>query len=189
MTSLTDKLKVTLGRARVATSGSPRTSCAGRSTRPTSRATSSRCCSSSASATSTTRSSPQALEESGGDLDFASFAENHRFQIPEGCHWNDVREQVENVGQALQRAMREIEKANPDTLYGIFGDAQWTNKERLSDALLRDLIEHFSKLPLGNATRRARRARRRLRVPDQEVRRPHQQEGRRVLHPALASCG
>ena len=46
--------------------------------------------------------------------------------------------------------MREIEKANPDTLYGVFGDAQWTNKERLSDALLKDLIEHFSQLPLGN---------------------------------------
>jgi type I restriction enzyme M protein len=46
--------------------------------------------------------------------------------------------------------MREIEKANPDTLYGVFGDAQWTNKERLSDALLKNLIEHFSKLSLGN---------------------------------------
>jgi type I restriction enzyme M protein len=46
--------------------------------------------------------------------------------------------------------MREIEKANPDTLYGVFGDAQWTNKERLSDELLKDLIEHFSNLPLGN---------------------------------------
>ena len=51
--------------------------------------------------------------------------------------------------------MREIEKANPDTLYGIFGDAQWTNKDRLSDALLCDLIEHFSKLPLGNKAARA----------------------------------
>ena len=28
-----------------------------------------------------------------------------------------------NVGQALQKAMRGIEKANPETLYGIFGDA------------------------------------------------------------------
>ncbi len=36
------------------------------------------------------------------------------------------------------------------TLYGVFGDAQWSNKERLSDALLKDLIEHFSKLPFGN---------------------------------------
>jgi type I restriction enzyme M protein len=93
----------------------------------------------------------EALEESGGDLDYASFAENHRFQIPDGAHWSDVREKVENVGLALQNAMRQIEMANPHTLYGIFGDTQWSNKERLPDSLLRDLIEHFSKVPLGNA--------------------------------------
>ena len=92
----------------------------------------------------------EALDLSGGDEAFAQFPENHRFQLPDGCHWEDVRAKTENVGQALQRAFREIEKANPDTLYGIFGDAQWTNKDRLSDALLRDLIEHFSRLPLGN---------------------------------------
>lgn len=92
----------------------------------------------------------EALEVSGGDEAFAQFPENHRFQLPEGCHWADVRARTENVGQALQRSFREIEKANPDTLYGIFGDAQWTNKDRLPDALLRDLIEHFSRLPLGN---------------------------------------
>jgi hypothetical protein len=44
--------------------------------------------------------------------------------------------------------MRTIEMANPDKLYGIFGDAQWTNKDRLSDAMLRDLVEHFSSLEL-----------------------------------------
>jgi type I restriction enzyme M protein len=97
----------------------------------------------------------EALNESGGDQQYALFPENHRFQIPDDCHWADVRMKTSNVGQALQRAMREIEKANPDTLYGIFGDAQWTNKDRLSDALLRDLIEHFSKLPLGNSVARA----------------------------------
>jgi type I restriction enzyme M protein len=48
----------------------------------------------------------------------------------------------------LQAALRGIEQANPHTLYGIFGDAQWTNKDRLSDAMLRDLIEHFSTLEL-----------------------------------------
>ncbi|MDQ0045396.1 type I restriction-modification system subunit M [Variovorax boronicumulans] len=85
-----------------------------------------------------------------GDEQLAWFPESHRFQIPEDCHWKDVRTKATNVGAALQRAMREIEKANPDTLYGVFGDAQWSNKERLSDALLKDLIEHFSKLPLGN---------------------------------------
>ena len=97
----------------------------------------------------------EALDESGDDQQFALFPENHRFQIPEDCHWTDVRKKTNNVGQGLQRAMREIEKANPDTLYGIFGDAQWTNKDRLSDDLLRDLIEHFSKLPLGNKVARA----------------------------------
>ena len=55
-----------------------------------------------------------------------------------------------NVGQALQKAMRGIEKANPETLYGIFGDAAWTNKDRLPDSLLRDLLEHFSRISLGN---------------------------------------
>ena len=85
-----------------------------------------------------------------GDAELALFPESHRFQIPEGCHWNDVRAVATNVGNALQRAMREIEKSNPDTLYGVFGDAQWTNKDRLSDALLKDLIEHFSRLSFGN---------------------------------------
>jgi type I restriction enzyme M protein len=28
----------------------------------------------------------RALDESGGDQDYALFPENHRFQIPEGCH-------------------------------------------------------------------------------------------------------
>ena len=46
--------------------------------------------------------------------------------------------------------MRGIEKANPETLYGIFGDAAWSNKDRLPDSLLRDLVEHFSSIALGN---------------------------------------
>ncbi len=93
-----------------------------------------------------------AFVESGGDEEYAQFGQNYRFQIPEGCHWNDVRVVAANVGQALQKAMRGIEKANPDTLYGIFGDAAWTNKDRLPDSLLRDLLEHFSRISLGNET-------------------------------------
>ncbi len=91
-----------------------------------------------------------ALEESGGDLEYADLPEQHRFQIPEGAHWGDLRARSTNVGQAIQRAMREIEKANPTTLYGIFGDVQWTNKARLSDELLVDLIDHFSRMSLSN---------------------------------------
>lgn len=93
----------------------------------------------------------QALKDSGGDLEFAAFAENHRFQIPKDAHWNVVRETSNNIGRALQSAMRSIEKANPDRLYGIFGDAPWTNKDRLPDVTLRDLIEQFSCLTLSVA--------------------------------------
>jgi type I restriction enzyme M protein len=89
-----------------------------------------------------------ALAESGGDGGFAAFPENHRFQIPPEAHWREIRKVSRDVGQALQVALRAIETANPDRLYGIFGDAQWTNKDRLSDATLRDLIEHFSSLEL-----------------------------------------
>jgi len=89
-----------------------------------------------------------ALAESEGDKEFASYPENHRFQIQPEAHWEAVRKVAKNVGPALQNALRAIETANPDKLYGIFGDAQWTNKDRLSDAMLRDLIEHFSYLEL-----------------------------------------
>lgn len=93
----------------------------------------------------------QALEESGGDHDFALFAENHRFLIPADCLWSDVREVTQNVGQALVRAMRGIEAANPDTLYGIFGDADWTDKTKLPDRVLLDLLEHFSGKSMSNS--------------------------------------
>ena len=89
-----------------------------------------------------------ALEESEGDLDYASFAENHRFQIPEGCHWEDVRKKTLDVGAYLQNALNGIEKANFEMLHDVFGDAQWTNKRRMSDEKMLDLIEHFSKMKL-----------------------------------------
>ncbi|HWM53820.1 MAG TPA: class I SAM-dependent DNA methyltransferase [Solirubrobacterales bacterium] len=91
----------------------------------------------------------RAFAESKGDVDYAAFAENHRFQMPHGAHWHDVREVATNVGKVLQGAIRKIERVNADKLHGVFGDAQWTNKERLSDETLRELIEHFSSLDLS----------------------------------------
>jgi len=93
-----------------------------------------------------------ALVESDGDEEYASLPEQHRFQVPVNCHWSDLRARSTNVGQAIQRAMREIEKANPNTLYGIFGDVQWSNKDRLSDALLVNLVDHFSQMDLRNTS-------------------------------------
>ena len=86
----------------------------------------------------------EALEESGGDLEYAAFDENHRFKVPAEAHWNQVRSTTVNVGQAINKALNEIQKVNAQQLQGIFGDADWTNKERLSDEMLCQLIEHFS---------------------------------------------
>lgn len=86
----------------------------------------------------------EALAESDGDKDYARNPEFHRFVVPAKHHWNKVRETTTNVGLAIQESMSAIEKANPDTLAGIFGDASWTNKDRLSDETLVNLLEHFS---------------------------------------------
>ena len=90
-----------------------------------------------------------ALKESDGDLDYAEFRENHRFQIPKGCHWEAVRQKTVDVGAALQEAITGIEKANFSLLHDVFGDAQWTNKRRMSDEKMLDLIEHFSQMDLS----------------------------------------
>ncbi len=85
----------------------------------------------------------QALAESG-DQGYALDTANDRFVIPEGAYWKDVRAVAKDVGRALQNALRAIEAANPGRLDGIFGDAAWTNKERLPDVTLKNLLEHFS---------------------------------------------
>ena len=91
-----------------------------------------------------------ALAESDGDKSYATKPEQHRFQIPSGAHWNDVRKSTTEVGSAIAKAMREIERANP-RLFGVFGDASWTNKERLPDSTMRDLVEHYSTVTLSIA--------------------------------------
>jgi hypothetical protein len=64
------------------------------------------------------------MAEAGGDEEYARFPQNYRFQVPEDCHWRDVRAVTSNVSQALQKDARVIEQANLETLYGIFGDAR-----------------------------------------------------------------
>lgn len=83
------------------------------------------------------------------DEEVLGFDEFHRFRVPKGAHWNDVRAVSENVGVAIVEAFRKIEKANLNKLQGIFGDGAWTNKNRLPDRLLKELIEHFSTMTLS----------------------------------------
>lgn len=92
-----------------------------------------------------------ALKEYGGDEELADLPENHRFAIPDGSHWDDIRKVTKNVGAAILKAMQAIATANPDTLPGVFGDGGWGNKNLLPDATLSDLIEHFSTKTLSVA--------------------------------------
>ncbi len=81
----------------------------------------------------------EALEFSGGDVEYAEAEEMHSFVIP--------------VGKAIVKAMTGIEKANPDTLSGVFSsfdDATWTDKNKLTDERLKNLIEHMSLIKVGN---------------------------------------
>ncbi|GIK64420.1 MAG: DNA methylase [Chloroflexota bacterium] len=79
-----------------------------------------------------------------------AFDEDHRYRIPDGCHWVAIRRLSSNIGTQLQHALKEIERVN-EVLTGIFGDAAWGNKDRLPDSLLKDLIEHFSTLTLSRS--------------------------------------
>ncbi len=127
----------------------------------------------------------EALEMSDGDEDYAALPENHSFEVPEGCHWQDVRNTGTNVGKAIVDAMVGIERANPDTLSGLFSsfdDASWTDKGKLSDERLKDLVEHFSAKKFGNRNYSADM------MGDAyeyliKVRRYAEEERRRVLYP------
>src|SRR5574344_1967341 len=91
----------------------------------------------------------KAFEEYGDSALEFSEDEIHSFTIPKGHHWNDVRNTTENVGKAIIDAFNAIQKENYEKLSGIFGDGAWTNKKRLPDKLLKDLLEHFSKKTLS----------------------------------------
>lgn len=90
----------------------------------------------------------RAVADFGGDDDLAALPENYRFQIPDSCHWRDLRRVTENVGVALQTMLQRVEQANPDSLALIFGDVAWANKEKLPEHALLNLIEAFGSLDL-----------------------------------------
>lgn len=93
---------------------------------------------------------------SEGGVEYAnSQVEDLAIKIPDGAHWNNVREVTEDVGQSLVEAFIAIEQANPSQeadgrqvggLEGIFGPKDgWTNKAKMPDHIITSLIEDFSK--------------------------------------------
>ena len=91
----------------------------------------------------------KAVADFGKDLTPEVEADYHRFQLPDGCHWRDLRKVSENVGVALQNILDRIQQANPDALGGIFGDVQWGHRDKLPEVALLNLIEAFHTLDLS----------------------------------------
>ena len=91
----------------------------------------------------------RAVADFGADVTPDVEADYHRFQLPEGCHWRDLRKVHENVGVALQNILDRIQQANPETLAGIFGNVAWGDKESLPEHALLNLIEAFNTLDLS----------------------------------------
>lgn len=87
--------------------------------------------------------------------------EESAIQIPDGAHWKDVFEQTENIGRKLVDTFTMIENANKPTeidgrlvggLEGIFGDKTiWTNKNKMPDAIIRNMLNNFNRLTLSIA--------------------------------------
>lgn len=73
----------------------------------------------------------------------------HRFLIPEGCLWEDVRKQSQNVGQKLNDTLAQIAKNNPE-LDGVINRSDFNKPDEIPQDRLVRLVEHFSQMKLGN---------------------------------------
>lgn len=93
-----------------------------------------------------------ALDEYGDDLDDEIEADFHRFEMPEGTLWSEATGKVKNLGAEIARTFQRIEKANPRSLAGVFGDASWGNEERLPESALLGLIKAFNQTRLDPTT-------------------------------------
>lgn len=71
----------------------------------------------------------------------------HQFEVPEGAHWRTIERCKSELGEAINRALQELEQANP-TLQGVLVRANFADHHRLSPTTLRRLVEHFSGIPL-----------------------------------------
>jgi type I restriction enzyme M protein len=86
----------------------------------------------------------KAIMKFGRDIDEETAADFHRFQIPKGCHWADLRRAAENHGVLIQNIMQKIEEANPALLAQIFGNAPWADHNKMPPERLEKLVSQFS---------------------------------------------
>jgi type I restriction enzyme M protein len=79
----------------------------------------------------------------------------HRFKIPDGSRWGDVKAASTNIGEVLTKAMRAVANAN-DELRGVF-TVDWnqpapdgSGKPLIPNEVVHALIQHFDEHDLSN---------------------------------------
>ena len=84
------------------------------------------------------------------DSELAADPDEHRFHIPAGAFWSDIRKRTTDIGENLNIAFHQIEDANP-RLKNVFQDVDFNNKERFPDETLDLLLQHFETYRLRNS--------------------------------------
>ena len=72
------------------------------------------------------------------------------FFIPKGCHWNDILSTSTNIGAKINEVFAEDTRANAPRLDGTLDKIDFNDKDKLSDAAMSDLVNHFNTHKLGN---------------------------------------
>lgn len=79
----------------------------------------------------------------------------HRYAIPDGSRWGDVKAVSVNIGEVLTRAMRAVADAN-DELRGVF-TVDWnqpapdgSGKPLIANEVVHALVQHFDEHDLSN---------------------------------------
>ena len=79
----------------------------------------------------------------------------HRYQIPDGSRWGDIKAVATNIGEALTRAMRAVAESNGE-LRGVF-TVDWnqpapdgSGRLLIANEIVHALVQHFDEHDLSN---------------------------------------
>jgi type I restriction enzyme M protein len=89
-------------------------------------------------------------EQVGEELALDSSLYADVFFIPAGCHWNDILSTSTNIGAKINDVFAEVTRANAPRLDGILDKIDFNDKDKLSDAAMSDLVNHFNIHKLSN---------------------------------------
>ena len=89
-------------------------------------------------------------EHGATTADIKELYEGSRFYIPPGSRWEDIRSTSVNPGAKINAVFQEVTRSNTPRLDGLLDKIDYNDKDRLSDEVINDLINHFSSEFLGS---------------------------------------